>query len=320
MIEEPEVHLHAAAQRELLQIMIEASQKRGHQFLITSHSTIFARTDEITDTWLVTKHDGNSSIRKPSSEKDLLFLKHELGHENTDLFNSNCVVITEGESEEAAFPMIAEQNGIDLGDRGIRIYNVRGSGQATRIELLLKYLKDSDTSAYLILDKHGNIERHTSDWVRSGLIDEKRVKIWPAEFEDAFDDQTIITAMKGYNTSEGTDISLDASELKKARAEGATVARFLQRVIFEKTQRELKKPVLAEQLAIASQSGGSPRDLKRHAQSDCPRRTPSQLASFVIGSQINIGLPDESLQGSFDRRLGNIGSAWSPVECFGVQT
>jgi predicted ATP-dependent endonuclease of OLD family len=257
MIEEPEVHLHAAAQRALLQVMMEASQKKGHQFLITTHSTIFARTDEITDTWLVTKHDGISSIRKLSSEKDLLFLKHELGHENTDLFNSNCIVITEGESEEAAFPMIAEQVGIDLGGGGIRIYNVRGSGQATRIELLLRFLKDSDTSAYLILDKHGNIERHVSDWVRGGLIGEKRFRIWPAEFEDLFDDQTVITAMKSYNTSEGTNISIDPSELKKARADGTTVARFLQRLMFEKEQRELKKPVLAEQLAIASKSGGS---------------------------------------------------------------
>jgi hypothetical protein len=252
MIEEPEVHLHAAAQRELLQIMREVTEQRGHQILITTHSTIFARTDDVTDTWLVTKYDGNSSVRKLSTEKDLLFLKRELGHENTDLFNSNSIVITEGESEEVAFPIIADGIGIDLGGRGIRIHNVRGSGQATRAELLLKYLKNSDTSAYLILDKHGSIEQHTEDWVRTGLIDQKHIKIWPAEFEDIFENQTIIAAMKGYNASEGTDISVDEAELKNARSNGVTVARFLRQLIFEKAQRELKKPVFAEQLAVAA--------------------------------------------------------------------
>jgi ABC-type phosphonate transport system ATPase subunit len=258
MIEEPEVHLHAAAQRELFQIIKEAAKQRGHQVLITTHSTIFARSDDVTDTWLVTKRDGNSSVHKLLTEKDLLFLKRELGHENTDLFNANCIVITEGESEEIAFPIIAEDIGIDLEAKGIRIFNVRGSGMATRIELLLKYLKGSDTAVYLILDKHGSIEQHAEEWVRTRLIDQKRVKIWPAEFEDTFENHTIITAMKNYNVSEGTDVQIDENELKMARSNDVPVARFLQRQVFEKTQRELKKPVLAEQLAVAVQRSTSP--------------------------------------------------------------
>jgi len=263
MIEEPEVHLHAAAQRELLQIMREVSVRKNLQFLITTHSTIFAKADDLTDTWLVTKNEGISSVKKLSTGKDLLLLKRELGHENSDLFNSNAIVITEGESEEIAFPLIAADIGIDLIDRGVRIFNVRGSGQATRIELLLKYLKSSDTLAYLVLDNHGIIEGHVSDWIKQGLIDPKRVRIWPLEFEDTFDDETILSAMHSYNESEGVEVPLDVHDLAKVRSNGAPVVRYLQKLVFETTHRQLKKPALAEHLAISAKGKDEPSMIKK---------------------------------------------------------
>jgi hypothetical protein len=42
----------------------------------------------------------------------------------------------------------------DLAERGIKISSIGGTGSTTRIIELLKFLKDSGTKPYLMLDNH----------------------------------------------------------------------------------------------------------------------------------------------------------------------
>jgi predicted ATPase len=82
LIEEPEIHLHAAAQRQLFSLMKRLTEKKGHQFLVTTHSTVFSQSSEMVETYLITKNEGNSALRQIAAGESLQLIKHDLGHEN----------------------------------------------------------------------------------------------------------------------------------------------------------------------------------------------------------------------------------------------
>ena len=250
LVEEPEIHLHASAQRELFKLITHQSKERKLQFLISTHSTIFAKTNSEVDSWLITKKDGGSSVRRLIGHEDLDFLKHELGHENTDLFGYNTIVVVEGQSEERSLPIIASSLGIDFETLGIRVYGAGGS-RVTRIEHLLEFLKDSGTRVYLVVDEHGNMRRRISDWSNQRLIDEKHVKVWYLEFEDLFRPETIVEAFKLYESDHDV-IEITVPDIEKMTSPTVSINRFLGRKVFEKTGRELAKPRFAECLGLAA--------------------------------------------------------------------
>ena len=250
LVEEPEIHLHASAQRELFKLITHQSKERKLQFLISTHSTIFAKTNSEVDTWLITKKDGGSSVRRLICHEDLDFLKHELGHENTDLFGYNTIVVVEGQSEERSLPIIASNLGIDFETLGIRVYGAGGS-RVTRIEHLLEFLKDSGTRVYLVVDEHGTMRRRISDWNNKRLIDETHVKVWHLEFEDLFRPETIVEAFKLYQSDHDV-IEITVPDIEKATSPAVSINRFLGRKVFEKTGRELAKPRFAECLGLAA--------------------------------------------------------------------
>ena len=249
LIEEPEIHLHAAAQRQLLSLMKRLTEKKGHQFLVTTHSTIFSQSNEKVETFLVTKSDGSSTLRQIAADGSLQLIKHELGHENTDLFGFNAVVIAEGDCEQIALPILAESQSINLHELGVKIYNVRGSGRSTRVEHLLEFLKDSDTLVYLILDSHDKIRQKVDGWIGAGLMKAQNVKIWDQSFEDLFEDGLILEAIQRYGREEGVSFKVDPESLAEARNQAAPLARTLARKLYEQSGHGLKKHLLAEFLA-----------------------------------------------------------------------
>jgi predicted ATPase len=109
MVEEPEIHLHALAQRSLFKLLKDISQERALKFIINTHinthSTIFAEISNICGTYLVLKREGISKVRKLEDSPHLLVIKQVLGHENTDLFGYNAVVVIEGDTEDRVIPI-----------------------------------------------------------------------------------------------------------------------------------------------------------------------------------------------------------------------
>ncbi len=249
LIEEPEIHLHAAAQRQLFSLMKRLTEKKGHQFLVTTHSTVFSQSSEMVETYLITKNEGNSALRQIAADESLQLIKHDLGHENTDLFGFNAVVIAEGDCEQIALPMLAQSQAINFHELGVKIYNVRGSGRSTRVEHLLGFLKDSDTIVYLILDSHDTIREKVDDWIRAGLMNGKNVRIWDQSFEDLFYDRTILEAIQRYAKDEGVSFEVDPKSLSDARDHAVPVARIIARKLYEQSGHGLKKPLFAEFLA-----------------------------------------------------------------------
>lgn len=60
LIEEPEIHLHASSQRALFRLIKQLAQDQGHQFLITTHSTIFTEFKPESCIYLIEKREGSS--------------------------------------------------------------------------------------------------------------------------------------------------------------------------------------------------------------------------------------------------------------------
>ena len=198
MIEEPEQNIHAKTQRILLRRLEEYVKQNCHQIIITSHSTIFAKVNPVISTFKIEKTEGISHAVKLKETSELRYIKNVLGHENSDIFNYNAVIIVEGETEEKALPRIAQQMNVDLVDKAIKIINIRGSGNSTKMQELVTYLKDSQTRTYLILDNHKISEDTVQDLLRMNIIKQENLFSVEKGFEDSFDDKSITNALNAY--------------------------------------------------------------------------------------------------------------------------
>jgi len=249
-IEEPEIHLHASAQKRLFQFIV--NQSENIQFFITTHSPIFTSVNEKINTFLVTKSKGNSSVIKIENESELKFIRQQLGIRNSDAFGTDNVIFVEGDTEEIAIPLLAEKFGItDIGidiGKANRLVNLKGNGIIPKLQQFLEYLKDSDVHAFLIADGDKSVAKSIEDFVRRGLIQEGDYKIWEKEFEDTFPSSMLVKAMSDLATKNDFIFTLSESDLENQR-DSKKVADILQKHLHDNTQPDLNKPELAKQLA-----------------------------------------------------------------------
>ena len=263
LVEEPEIHLHAGSQRALLRFVKRMTRDQNHQFVLTTHSTIFAafHTDAgskpaASGTYLVEKRGGTSEIHLLTEGSELKHLKVVLGHENTDLFGYNAVLVVEGETEETAIPILARARDFDLIRRGVRIINIRGKGKTTRLQELLAFLKSSDTVPFIMLDGSDDVRTQVNDWVREGFVKRENAFIWDRDFEDCFDDSLLAKAVQQVTAADGDQVNVPPEELAKGRQEGKPVFAVLERFTYEKLAHGLSKPALGEKIAELLVAGG----------------------------------------------------------------
>lgn len=247
-IEEPELHLHAASQRKLFKLIQREAEKK--QFFITTHSSIFTGCTNKISTFLVTKRGGATNVRKIIEPSELKLIKNALGHRNTDLFGYECVVFLEGDSEQLAFPIIAEAIGHDLIERGIHLVNIRGKGKVSKIAEYLEYLKDSDVLAYIIADGDKQVKERLDDWARQDLLQKDCQAVWELEFEDCFKLDMIVEAMKEVAKEKGFEFDTTPEDLKENIPAGKSVVKALEKLMYQKELPSLDKPALSENLAL----------------------------------------------------------------------
>ena len=107
-IEEPEVHLHPGAQRELLQAL-RALAKRGNIVIFATHSPVFAASTPLDGITLV-QRIGQSSTTVQMPALDLAFVAEELGVEAPDrLVGRNHVVLVEGPRDVEFYSIVLEE-------------------------------------------------------------------------------------------------------------------------------------------------------------------------------------------------------------------
>lgn len=146
-IEEPEAHLHPHVQRRLFREII----KLGNQVFVTTHSTFITDQCDLNDIILL-RQTNNGCITKqvplyeggePFLPDDwVLKIKRYIEGNNSEIFFSRCVILSEGDSERYAIPVFAKAMGIDLDGRGISLVCVNSSDFDPFIKIMAPYAFD----------------------------------------------------------------------------------------------------------------------------------------------------------------------------------
>jgi predicted ATP-dependent endonuclease of OLD family len=249
-IEEPEIHLHASVQKRLFRYIIDHSSQ--NQFFLTTHSPIFTGIEDNVRTHLITKSNAISNVTQIDEYEDLQLIKQQLGIRNSDIFGNDFIIFVEGDSEEYAFPIVAKTLGCDLGTdigKRIRIINLHGNSVILKLEQFLTYLQASDTEVFLIADGDKKVSGSISDFISKNILKLDHSKIWQYEFEDTFESKRIIDAMKKLSNKNHFTFEMELTQLDAERSSGKKVVDILQKYLYEKTQPDLNKPELAQQLA-----------------------------------------------------------------------
>ena len=240
-LEEPELHLHAKSQKELLCVIRE---NNGHQFFIETHSPIFTGLSESETTFLISKNKGASNVLTISSD-NIAQIKYQLGLAHSDIYEHDFVCFVEGESEREAFSIIA-QRAKYKSEYKFRVWVLGGHGNLKNIKTLLEYLKGGDRKTFMIIDKNSEAEKKINGLIRERLIEEQNTLILSKNFEDEFSSKEIITAVQKMVEKYSLEFKLTEDELEDRR-ENEVIDKILKEML--QPEFNLLKPELARELA-----------------------------------------------------------------------
>ncbi|MGI9306499.1 MAG: ATP-dependent nuclease [Gammaproteobacteria bacterium] len=152
-MEEPENSLHPKAQRQLLSVIQDISEKS--QVLVTTHSAVFIDRTKYENNILFTRTKNGNTIAKVFDENSPYEVREELGIKASDALlkgGGNCALLVEGKTEEDGFPVFMEMAGINEFELGVGIINMNGKNNAGRI---IRLLNSYGIPCVLALDKDG---------------------------------------------------------------------------------------------------------------------------------------------------------------------
>lgn len=190
LYDEPDTHLDYAAQVRQLGVLREQATKRGVQLVIATHSPrIINDTDvmglvhlRMDEAGSVTPYNLRDAIGDGSADV-LRDLDESLS--NVRLLHDQLVVVCEGESEEAALPILYQRrHGASLSSDGVALVSRSGSGDAPRMAGVLAEIRGG--SVVLLLDADQRSGRGDSR-----LTDAEHVEhffLGEVELEDCFSD------------------------------------------------------------------------------------------------------------------------------------
>ena len=130
IIEEPEAHLHAQRQLQVMRYLKAQADEKGIQIIITTHSPNLASVIDLENLILIKRFTafGLAEGQTLLSQNDYKFLKRFLDVTKANLFFAHGVLIVEGDAENILIPTIATLLGCDLTEHGVSIVNVGGVG------------------------------------------------------------------------------------------------------------------------------------------------------------------------------------------------
>lgn len=130
LIEEPEAHLHAQRQLQLMKSLQIKAKKEGIQIIVTTHSPNLASAIELENLVMVRNRRAFSLAASETELEgsDRRFLERFLDVTKANLFFAYGVMIVEGDAENVLLPSLAKLIGRDLTEYGVSIVNVGGVG------------------------------------------------------------------------------------------------------------------------------------------------------------------------------------------------
>jgi len=270
VLEEPENNLHPAAQRVLASWLRKHAVESDKQLLISTHSTVFASTDEHCSTYLVVLDEEKGTKATMIQGADQPLVKQELGIRNVDLYGYSGVVLWEGDSEDQAMPLLlqvlAENAGTSVHALGLTSRNLYGHTN-TRLQAVRQFLgllHDLDIAPYVVMDDDEGVTEELDTLVQEGLLPEGHYHVWGqgremhgrhpgvgCEFEDNFSNLQLIEAARGVAQDAGVTAELDVDEFARRCTESTSkTSDLLCKYYHELTDYGLSKPDLARKLAV----------------------------------------------------------------------
>ena len=244
MIEEPELHLHAKAQKELRRIMCERTE---NQMIVETHSPIFANVSDDESVVLLTKDNGTSgAVRVDASNCNLL--RMEMGISHTDAVDNDHLCLVEGESEHIAIPVFAKTMGYEMG-LAPWTWSLGGQGNTKNIGVLLQYLSTSERTMFLLLDAHSEARIHVDEILKKGLLQKDQCHFLKGNFEDLFPVSMLIEHTRKLAQEKGVDFAMTEQELEAAK-QGCSVIEVLDKEWKRLTQEKYPKADLAKSLTV----------------------------------------------------------------------
>lgn len=166
----PESHFHPHAQRLLLATMEDFSAR--NQIVIVTHSPIFVPARALDRVTFVRRSDAGAKIKQldPAyfSDNERGKLERHLNLWGKDIFFSKVVLAVEGETEVGAFPVFAENMGMNFEKLGVTVAHLGGKDFSYLAKMLrgfsLPYLVVTDIDAIENIESSIKIpeELHTS--------------------------------------------------------------------------------------------------------------------------------------------------------------
>ncbi len=127
-LEEPESHLHAGAQRYLIERLFEGNR----QIFLTTHSPTFINLPRRRSLYQVTYENGQSSFTRLTNTEDLSTVLSDIGARNSDMLLSDAVFFVEGPGDRDVVQAWSEKLGVNLAEHNITILPMGGGEQVER--------------------------------------------------------------------------------------------------------------------------------------------------------------------------------------------
>jgi putative ATP-dependent endonuclease of OLD family len=138
-IDEPEVHLHPRAQRQLLSLFRKLNSATNNQFVFATHSPLFVTPESIKHVARVASINGTSSVTQidpkgiPDGKKSFDLIN---ALNNEKIFFAEKVILVEGSSDEIFFTALLRRLGA-LDTKDIEIVRVGGKHNFVTYQALL---------------------------------------------------------------------------------------------------------------------------------------------------------------------------------------
>lgn len=158
IFDEPDTHLHAKAQLQLLNILYQFTES-GAQVLLSTHSPFIINATKPQQIYLLKKKDNHSIVSKLTSASASASLMSVLGVANVDILFSRVFLLVEGQTEEIFIHILFDKLcGTSIQSRFIRVMRRPGNTDIPRFAEILSdivrpeiiyILTDNDASAEL---------------------------------------------------------------------------------------------------------------------------------------------------------------------------
>ena len=245
-VKEPELHLHAERQRQVLGLIRDKAAKDDVQFVVETHSPVFLGARPGERVVLVAKDTGRSRATRIGPD-NVGLIQRELGITHADALGPANILFVEGRSDLVALGPFLSDVAPDHA-LSTMVYSLGGAYNTKNLGMLIRYLKAEGRRMFAILDKDGEAKRMVEKLEGAGLL-AGNYHFLTRNLEDEFDDDLVVEAARSMAAEAGGDLALTAAELRASRDGGEAVAAALQKHWNAKKCGNFSKVKLAERIA-----------------------------------------------------------------------